>query len=384
MDFNKIINRVNTNCYKWSSEDQIPMSIADMDFEVAEEILCAMQKRLEHKVFGYGYAPDEYFESYCNWWKKRHNFIIEKEWLMFSIGVVASIATAVRVFTEVNDNVLIQSPVYNMFHNCILNNNRNIVSNDLVYKEGKYYIDFVDLENKLKDEKTKLFILCNPHNPVGKLWSKEDLERIGKLCEKYNVLVLSDEIHCDIVKPGLGYIPYASVNECNKMNSITCIAPTKTFNIASLQTSCVFVPNEKIREKMQKGLSCDDNEGGNAFSYTPVIEAYNKCEYWVDEMLEYVWHNRELVKDYIRKEIPEIEYVEGEATYLVWLDCSSVVSDSVDFTNFLNKELKLTFNSGKRYGEQGKHFVRVNIACPECVVLEGLKRLKKGIEIYRK
>jgi cystathionine beta-lyase len=213
---------------------------------------------------------------------------------------------------------------------------------------------------------------------------EEDLERIGKLCEKYNVLVLSDEIHCDIVKPGLGYIPYASVNECNKMNSITCIAPTKTFNIASLQTSCVFVPNEKIREKMQKGLGCDDNEGGNAFSYTPVIEAYNKCEYWVDEMLEYVWHNRELVKDYIRKEIPEIEYVEGEATYLVWLDCSSVVSDSDDFTNFLNKELKLTFNSGKRYGEQGKHFVRVNIACPECVVLEGLKRLKKGIEIYRK
>ena len=335
MNFDKLTNRFNTNCIKWDCDsNMLPMSIADMDFEVADEIIEAIQNRLNNKMFGYSYTPDSYFEAYKLWWNKRHNFIIDTSWLIFSTGVVPSISSIVRKITSVGENVLIQAPVYNIFYNSIINNGRNIISSDLVYKDGKYSIDFKDLELKLSNKQTSLMILCNPHNPVGKLWSKEELEKIGALCYKYGVTVLSDEIHCDIVKPGSNYIPFASVNDLNKEISITCVAPTKTFNLAGLQTSCVIVPNEFLRHKVWRGINTDEVGEGNAFSIDPVIAAYTKCDYWVDEMRSYVWKNREIVKEFIESELPEVKYIEAEATYLAWLDLSSVISDSVDFCKY--------------------------------------------------
>lgn len=381
MDFDKLTNRFNTNSCKWDCEyNELPMSIADMDFEVPEEICEAINKRLSAKTLGYSYVPNQYYEAYCTWWKKRHNFILNKDYLIYSIGVVPSISSIVRKITSVGENVLIQAPVYNIFYNSIVNNGRNIVSSDLVYKDGKYTIDFEDLELKLSNKQTSLMILCNPHNPVGRIWTKEELCEIGRLCNKYNVTVLSDEIHCDITKPGCSYVPFASVNEVNENISITCMAPTKTFNIAGLQTSCVYIPNELLRHKVWRGLNTDEVAEGNAFSIDPVIACYNHCDYWVDAMREYVWKNKHLVQEYIGKNIPEIKYIESDATYLAWIDLQNVSIDSVRFCKYLREKTGLILNDGAEYGECGRRFVRMNLATSSARVLDGLNRLNKAIK----
>lgn len=383
-DFDKVINRRGTNSLKWDiKENELPMWVADMDFEVCGEIVQSLEERLQNHIYGYNIIPDEWYLAYINWWKNRHNFEMKKEWLMFSIGVVPSISSVVRRLTLPGEKVLVQTPVYNIFFNSIYNNGRYILESPLVYKEGKYSIDFNDLENKLSDPQTTLMILCNPHNPVGKIWDRETLERIGELCYKHNVIVLSDEIHCDLTKLGKEYIPFQSVNEVCKNNSVVCIAPTKAFNIAGLQTSAICIPNEKLYNKVYRGINNDEIAEPNTFAIQAAIAAFTKGGGWLDEARSYIDENRRIVKEYLEKNISSLNLIESEATYLLWIDCANIEIDSDLLTDFIRNKTGLYLSSGAQYGKSGESFIRMNIACPKKMLLDGLDRLKKGIEEYK-
>lgn len=381
--FSKMTNRFHTDSLKWDiKEHELAMWVADMDFEAAPEIVNALKKRVEHGIFGYNVISEEYFTSIIHWWKRRHNFIIDKEWMMFCTGVVPAISSIVRKMTTVGENVLIQSPVYNIFYNSIVNNGRNVLSSDLVYDGTQYHIDFDDLEKKLAMPQTTLMILCNPHNPIGKIWDVETLERIGDLCVKHHVLVLSDEIHCDIVSPDEHYTPFASVSKNNLMNCITCIAPTKAFNLAGLQTSCIVVANKNIRDKVNRGINTDEVAEANSFAQTATITAFNQCEYWIDALCEYIEENKQVVKKYLADHLSVLYLLPSNATYLLWIDCSNICEDSSELVEFVQDSTGLILCDGKEYGDNGKQFIRMNIACPQERLLDGLHRFNKGIKLF--
>lgn len=383
-NFSFITNRYNTNSLKWDvEENELPMWVADMDFQTAPEIIEAIQQRTSQGIFGYNIVPDEFFNVIAHWWKKRHHFQIQNNWMMFCTGVVPAISSIVRKMTTVGENVLIQSPVYNIFYNSILNNGRHVLSSDLIYDGREYHIDFKDLEQKLSLPQTTMMILCNPHNPIGKVWDRETLNRIGELCYKYNVLVLSDEIHCDLVSPNHEYIPFASVSEKCLMNSITCIAPTKTFNLAGLQTSCIVVPNEKLWYKVNRGINTDEVAEPNSFATIATIAAFTKGEEWLEELREYIQENKDIVNTFIEENISDLYVVPSQATYLLWIDCSKISCNSVELTHFIRKNTGLYVSNGKEYGTNSNTFIRMNIACPRERLLDGLNRLKKGIELYQ-
>ena len=384
-DFDTLIERRSTFSCKWGgcSENELPMWVADMDFLTAPEILEALQKRLNNGIFGYTYIPDEWHEAYQYWWKKRHHLEISKDSLIFCTGVVPAISTAVRKLTTIAENVVIQPPVYNVFYNSIRNNGRNILESSLLYSNGKYSIDWEDLEKKLSDPQTSLMILCNPHNPVGKIWDKQTLARIGELCEKYNVTVISDEIHCDLTDPGKEYIPFASVSETCAKISVTCMAPTKAFNIAGLQTAAVMVPNENLNHKMWRALNTDEVAEPNAFAVTAAISAFTKGEAWLDALRAYAKTNKDIIRDFISKNIPELSVVPSEATYLLWLDCSKITNDSVSLAEFIRKETGLFLANGTQYGGNGNYFMRFNPACPRKLIEDGLTRLKQGVDMWK-
>lgn len=382
-DFDKLTDRFGTLSYKWDVKcGELPMWVADMDFEVAPQIKAAIAKRAEHGIFGYTSTPCEFFEAISAYWGRRHSYRIPTEHMIYSNGVVAAISSIVRKLTTPGENVLIQAPVYNIFYNSILNNGRNVLSSDLVYDGSKYSIDFEDLEEKLSCPQTSLMILCNPHNPVGRIWSREELEKIGELCHRWGVTVLSDEIHCDIVIPGKGYVPFASVNDTCRDISVTAIAASKTFNIAGLQSACVYSSNPVLRHKVWRGINTDEVGEPNAFSMTANIAAFSESDDWVDEMLEYVFENKRLACEFINNEIPGMKADLSEATYLLWIDISAVADDSVDFCEKLRESTGLYLSDGAEYGECGRAFVRMNLATQRSRVLEGLERLKRGAALY--
>ncbi len=385
-DFDKRTDRLNTDCVKWDifEEGVLPMWVADMDFEVAPSIKEALSKRVETGIFGYQTIPDAFYSSYISWWKRRHGFEMEKDWIIYSQGVVASISAAVRRLTETGNYVVVMSPVYNVFYNSILNNGRRVLATDLVYENGEYSLDFDDLEKKLSLDETSLLILCNPHNPIGKIWTREELERIGRLCYRYDVTVISDEIHCDIVAPGKKVIPFASVNDINRQISVTCLSPTKCFNIAGLHTSCVVIPDRKLRHLVDRGLNTSEVAEPNSFSIDASIAAFDGGEEWLDEMNEYVYENKKYVSSFIEENIPRLKVVKGDATYLMWIDISDVEEDSVKFANYLLENDKVRFNDGYEYGANGKSFIRINVATQRERVVEGMKRLKAGVDSYTK
>ncbi len=383
-DFDKVTDRRNTNSLKWDvGEDVLPMWVADMDFEAAPEIRTALKKRVGHGIFGYTVIPDEWYSAYIGWWSRRHHFEIEKDWLVFCTGVVPAISSIVRKLTTPNENVLICTPVYNIFFNSIINNGCRVLECPLVYDGDKYEIDFIDLEKKLSDPQTTLMILCNPHNPVGKIWERETLAEIGRLCEKHHVTVISDEIHCDLTAPGKEYIPFASVSETCKNISITCVAPTKAFNIAGLQTSAVIVAEPFLRHKVWRALNTDEIAEPNAFAVDAAIAAFTKGENWLDALRVYIHKNRQTVTGFLESNLSELKLVSAEATYLLWIDCSAVTDDSVGFTEFLRREAGLYLSDGAEYGETGRKFVRMNIACPISTLRDGLSGLKTGTEKYK-
>ena len=385
-NFDKLTDRSGTLSYKWDVKPgELPMWVADMDFEVAPPIKRAITDRAEHGIFGYTMIPDKFFSAVSEYWGRRHGYKIPTEHMIYSNGVVAAISSIVRKLTTPAENVLIQAPVYNIFYNSIINNGRNVLSSDLVYDGAEYHIDFDDLEEKLARPQTSLMILCNPHNPVGRVWTREELERIGDMCHKHGVTVLSDEIHCDITNPHKpGYTPFASVNELCRRISVTAIASSKTFNIAGLQSACLFAEDPVIRHKVWRGVNTDEVGEPNAFSMCANIAAFTECDEWVDEMLEYVFENKRVACDFINNEINGMKANLSEATYLLWIDISGVASDSVDFCEKLRESTGLYLSDGAEYGEPGRSFVRMNLAAPRSRVLDGLERLKRGAEGYSK
>lgn len=378
--FDKITDRRNTGSYKWDvAEHELPMWVADMDFETAPEIIEALKRKVEHGIFGYSVTPDEWYEAYINWWSRRHRFTMEKDWLIFCTGVVPAISSVVRKLTTPAENVVVITPAYNIFFNSIYNNGRNIVECLLPYEDGKYSIDFDDLEEKCSDPQSTLLILCNPHNPTGMIWDKETLARIGDICAKHHVTVLSDEIHCDITLPGTEYTPFASVSETCRNICVSCIAPTKTFNIAGLQTAAVCVPNEVLRHKVWRGLNTDEVAEGNVFSCDAAIAAFTYGESWLNELREYLADNRKTAEEYIEKNIPAIRTVHGEATYLLWIDCSAIPMNSVELAEKIREISGLFLSEGCEYRGDGEHFLRMNLACQKSRLMDGLGRLEKAI-----
>lgn len=395
-DFDTPVDRGNTDSYKWDIRPgELPMWVADMDFKTAPEIVEAMRKRLEHGVFGYGTVPEEWYSAYMKWWRERHHFEIDKRWLVFCTGVVPAISTCVRKLTAPAENVLVQTPVYNIFFNSIRNNGRNILTNPLKEvsngsgdgndPDGFHYeMDFDDLELKLKDPQTTLMLLCNPQNPSGRIWDRDTLARVGELCAKYNVTVLSDEIHCDIVEPGVEYVPFASASDICRDNSVTCISASKAFNLAGLQSAAVMIPEKNLRHKVWRALNTDEVAEPNSFAITSTVAAFEEGGEWLDELREYISGNRKLVKEYLRDNIPELKLFDGDATYLLWIDARKVIKrlepDNKNLAAFIRKKTGLYLSDGSEYGTEG--FLRMNVACPRSYVQEGLLRLAKGVHIY--
>lgn len=382
-NFDEIVDRRNTGSMKWDvEEDVLPMWVADMDFKTAPEILDTFNNRIKQGVLGYTLIENEWYESYIHWWKKRHDLTIDKDSLIFTTGIVPAISSIVRSMTNVAEYVVVMTPVYNIFFNSIVNNGRRVLENKLLYRDGEYSIDWKDLEEKLSHPQTSLLLLCNPHNPIGRIWDKETLERIGDLCNKHYVVVVSDEIHCDITEPGKKYIPFASVSNKCKYNSITCIAPTKAFNIAGIQSAAVMIPNKWIKAKVDRGLNTDEVAEPNVLACLAPIAAFNNGDKWLDELREYLWNNRRYAKEYIKKEIPELYVAPAEATYLLWIDCTKVIGHSTDLCQFLKERAGLYLCDGNGY-RNGTGFLRMNLATPLTNVKQGLKRLKKGIKEYQ-
>ncbi len=377
--FDREINRRNTGSMKWDvPEGELPMWVADMDFQTAPAVTEAIIKRAEHGVFGYTLITDEWYQAYQNWWKERHGFELQKDWLLFCTGVVPAISSIVRKMTTVGEKIVVMTPVYNIFFNSILNNGRNVLESRLQYKGGVYDIDFTDLEEKLADPQTSMLILCNPQNPVGKIWSSEELRKIGELCSRYHVLVLSDEIHCDITKPGRKYTPFASVSETCRDISITCVAPTKAFNLAGIQTAAVIIPDPVLRHRVNRGLNTDEVAEPNVFAAIAPAAAFGHGGAWLDELRTYLWKNREFAEEFIKEQIPYVSPVEAEATYLLWLDCRKLQTDLSQLCQFIREDSGLYVSDGREY-RNGDGFLRMNLACPRARLEDGLRRLKKSI-----
>jgi cystathionine beta-lyase len=383
-DFDRVIDRRGTDSIKWDiPEDVIPMWVADMDFETAPAVVKAISDRAAHGIYGYTKVPDEWYEAYIGWWMDRHNYAMKKEWLMFSTGIIPTISSCVRKLTTPNENVIIQTPVYHIFFNSILNNGARVLENPLVFRDGAYSMDYEDLEKKMADPQTTLMILCNPHNPCGRIWSKPELRKVAELAYKHNVTVISDEIHCDITAPGFRYVPFGSVSEEARQISITCISPTKTFNIAGIQTSAVCVPDPLKRHKVWRAINTDEVAEPNCFACIAAIAAFREGEGWLDELRAYISENRKFAEMFINKRIPGIRVIDGKATYLMWADISEYTDDSRTFCRDLRKETGLFVSDGSVFGGTGS-FIRVNLACPRDILTEGLLRLEKFTKDLRK
>ena len=375
-DFQTVIDRHSTNSLKWDLfDDDYPMWVADMDFMVAPNIQQAILKRASHPVFGYSIVPDSLFEAYINWWDRRYGLEMSRDEMLYATGVMPSISSMIRCLTDVGDEILIQSPVYHVFFYVIEDNNRKVLENELIFRDGNYEIDFDDLDEKLS--KVKMMILCNPQNPVGKIWSKEELGKIGELCKKHDVILISDEIHCDLTDPGTSYNPFMTSSDYN--NTILCISPSKSFNVAGFQSSVVYTKNPELLEKIRTQFHVDNSDSCNVFAVSAVEAAYNESEDWLEELKEVIFENKQIVKDYLENELPVIKLVECDATYLLWLDCTALNVSSKVLSEFLRSNQGLFLSSGSDFGQIGDGFLRLNIACPSKLLKEGLLRLKAGV-----
>ena len=378
-DFDRMIDRRNTDSIKWDvKENELPMWVADMDFPAAPEIVESFYDRLRHPVFGYSKLSDEWYDAYINWWRIYHGMNMNREHLMFCAGVVPAISSVIRHLTSPGDKIVMLTPNYNHFYNCIRDNDRQTSEAEMIYDGNGYYIDFESLEKALAEQDAKMMIVCNPQNPTGTIWSSSDLQRIGELCSKYNVTVVSDEIHCDIITPDKHYTPFASVSGINRNNSITCIAPTKAFNLAGLQTSALYIPDDNLRSKIHSFIEKDEISMPNSFAAIAAVTAFTKGRKWLEELNEYIYHNKQLVRCFLQKEIHQIKLVWGDATYLLWLDCSAMNTDSRTLAAQIRKHTGLYVMAGSCYGKGGNTFLRMNIACPQTQLIDGLERLKNA------
>ncbi len=383
-DFDTVIDRRGTNSEKWDvAQNELPMWVADMDFKAAPEIILALEKRLKHGVFGYSGIPEEWYAAYTGWWRRRHQFEINPEWMVFVTGVVPAISSIIRKLSTPAEKVLIQTPVYNIFFNSILNNGRQVLESPLTLKGDRYEIDFERLEKDLSDPQTSLMLVCNPQNPGGRIWTRDELITVAELCKKYDVRVIADEIHCDVVAPGSRYVPFASVSETARDISVTCISPSKAFNIAGLHSAAVFAADKKIRHMVRRGLNTDEVAEPNVFAVTAATAAFNEGEEWLDALNQYIEENKQMACKYITANVDGIRALYGPATYLLWLDVRDLPEGGRGFAAFLREKTGLFLSVGEIYGQVGQGFLRMNLACPRTVLEDGLRRLKAGTEMYR-
>ncbi|PWA07701.1 cystathionine beta-lyase [Pueribacillus theae] len=384
--FDKVIDRHNTNSLKWDAlkerfgdADLLPMWVADMDFPAPGEVIEALKKVADHGIFGYTIRPDSFYQSLINWLERRHHWKVEKEWINICPGVVPALSLIVQAFTKPGDQIVIQSPVYHPFFSVAQQKGRELVDNTLLFDGKRYEIDFEDLEKKLSDERCKMLLFCSPHNPVGRVWTKDELTKVGNLCLKHNVLMLSDEIHFDLIFKGHKHTPFASISKEFADISITCVAPSKTFNLAGLQSSAIIIPNKKLNETYQKSLDIEDGNMSNSFAIAAFEAAYNNGEQWLEELLTYLEKNLDFVNKFFKEEIPNASVVQPEGTYLVWIDCRKLGLSAKELERLLLKEAKVALNQGYIFGKSGEGFIRLNIACPKSILEEGLNRIKATV-----
>lgn len=387
-NFNERIDRSENHSAKWAEmemkfgrSDLIPMWVADMDIKAAPEIVESMKKKVEQEIFGYVYRPDSYYKTATEWLKKRFGYEISPSSLIHSPGVVPSMSILVKMLTKTTDKILIQTPVYPPFASAVKDNGRELVENPLIKDEKGYYtIDFEDLEKKLSLDEVKLFILCNPHNPVGRVWKKEELLKMGELCKKYNVRILADEIWRDLIMPGYKHTPMASLSKDIEDITITLFSPTKSFNLAGLQASFATFPRAEERKEFDNILGQMDVKRNNPFSLVAFETAYEKCEDWLEELILHIDGNMQYVVDFIAEKLPEIKVVKPEGTYLMWLNFNGTKIPQDKIQEFLINEAKVAMNDGGSFGSNGKGFARMNVACPRYMVEEAMERIEKALK----
>lgn len=375
-DFDKTIDRRATNSYKWDSapEGVLPMWVADMDFRTAPAIINALQKRVAHGIFGYTRVPDAYYDAVTSWFSRRHGWDIDREWIIYTSGVVPAVSAVIKALTVPGDKVIVQTPVYNCFFSSIRNNGCEIVSNPLRRTADTYEMDFDALERCAADPCTKVMLLCNPHNPAGRVWTPDELTRLGNICLRNGVTVVADEIHCELVYQGFKYTPFASLSDAFLHRSVTCVSPSKAFNIAGLQIANIVAFDNDLRSRIDKAININEVCDVNPFGVAATIAAYNEGEEWLNQLVDYLHGNYEAMAEFCRRELPEFPITRLEGTYLVWMDCSSLGMPSDALEHALLDDARLWLNAGTMYGAEGEGYMRWNIACPRSVMLDGLNR----------
>lgn len=381
INFNDVHNRKQTRSVKWDildsifqSDDVLPMWVADMDFKTPQPVIDALKDRSEHGIFGYTIVDSDVENSIADWQKRRHGWQIDTKWLTFSPGVVASLHMAIQAFTEPKDKVLIQTPVYTPFYHVIEKHDREVLKSSLLYEDNAYQIDFDDFEEKLK-RGVKAFVLCSPHNPVGRVWSKEELKKMADLCVTYDVIIISDEIHGDLTFPGNKHIPIASLSNKISQQTITFMSPSKTFNLAGLQASYAITEDEDKRIKFKKQLENQGHHILNTMGIIAMETAYKHGDEWLEELRKVLQDNRNYVADMFNQHTDSLKVIDMEGTYLLWIDCSGLGLDDKSLKTFMTEKAKVGLNAGIEYGEEGKKFMRMNIACPRKTLEEGVKRI---------
>lgn len=390
VDFDTVPNRRGTNCFKYDfaremgmPEDVLPLWVADMDFPTAPAVLEQLHALAEHGIFGYTGVKDAYFSAVHNWYAQRFGWETQRSWLVTTPGVVFAIAIAIRAFTQKGDAILIQQPVYYPFANKVTENDRQLVVNPLVLKNGRYEMDFADMERKIVDYHVKMLLLCSPHNPVGRVWTKEELLRVGEICQKHGVLVVSDEIHADFTYAGHTHRVFASVKSEFADFTITCTAPSKTFNLAGLQNSNIFIPNRQLRHAYKKELSACGCGGTNCMGMAACQAAYEAGADWLEQLKRYLAGNLAYIRQFLREKLPEIALIEPEGTYLVWLDLRKLGLTEQQQRQLIVQDAKLWLDTGTLFGQGGEGFERINIACPRTTIEQAMQRLEHAVHKTR-
>ncbi|OON86574.1 aminotransferase [Oribacterium sp. C9] len=386
-DFDSIHNRKNTDSIKWDfgmqrmgRDDLLPLWVADMDFRLPDEVLKNISKRVEHGIFGYTDPGDEYLNAVSNWFERRHGFSVKGKAITVTPGVVYAIGLSIRAFTKPGDSVIIQQPVYYPFKDIIELNDRKAVNNQLIYKDGHYEIDFEDFEKKIIENEVKLFILCSPHNPVGRVWSKAELTKLGEICAAHDVYVFSDEIHSDFVYPGHEHIPFITLDEKLTKKLIVGTSASKTFNLAGLQTANIFIPDDRMHRAFNLENARNGYSQPNTLGMTATLSAYQNGEEWLEELLVYLEENLQFVRDFLKEKLPKVKLIEPEGTYLIWLDFSEVTDDHKQLEDIIVNKAKLWLDPGAIFGRETALFERINIACPRSIIREALERLYEGLQ----
>ena len=382
-DFDKIVARRHSGSYKWDAvpEDTLPLWVADMDFEVAPAVKKALADRVAHGVFGYTQVDDSYYDAVISWYERRHQWAVDRRWMLYTSGVVPAVSCSIKALTLPGENVLVQTPVYNCFFSSIKNQGCQIVENRLIRQDDSYVIDWDDFERKCADEKTTVFLLCNPHNPAGRVWTREELAKMGAICSKHHVFVISDEIHCELVMPGHKFTPFAAASEANLCNCVTLSSPSKSFNTAGLQIANIICKDDEVRRRIDRVINIFEVCDVNPFGPVALKAAYNESEDWLDALNEYIWGNYQLLRDTFAKQLPLLKVTRLEGTYLAWVDISGLGMTSDEVTEQLLRKGHVFVSNGTLYGkEAGEGFIRINLACPRAVLKEGLNRIVKTLQ----